>query len=149
MDTSFERVWNRVKGASSENDSAILYGFIRDEQRDAADYACLACRTCAPNVRKLLMNLSEEERRHAKKLQAAAYMLFGEKTESCEPRYTAHERMLHALRGMHSRETEGAEAYSTAAESTSRESLKTLYRELSTEEQKHAEALCALLENLL
>ena len=42
METSFEKVWKRVKASEPFDDAEKLQGFIRDEQRDAADYIWLA-----------------------------------------------------------------------------------------------------------
>ena len=149
MDTSFTRVWNRVKASGPVDDSAVLKGFIRDELRDAADYSGLIRKTGAPRVRKLLASLAADERRHARKLQAADYMQYGRSSIPSENQKSGDERILSALRRRYTLELEAAESYRTAAETAANETLKGLYSELSEEERKHADALCALLEQML
>lgn len=149
MEAKFKEVWSRVKSTGPFDDAAELSKFIRDELKDAADYSALIRKTGALRVRKLLMLLASDERRHAKKLQAAAYMLYGDNPLPTEERQNRDERILSALRRRYAAEWEGAEAYEAAASSTANETLKKLYRELSGEERKHAEALYALLEQML
>ena len=149
MDTEFQRVWNRVKAAGSTDDAAVLRGFIRGELQDAAEYTRLAGKTGAMRVRRLLAGLAAEERRHAKRLQAASFMLFGGNTASIARAPKDEERILGALRRRYARERESTEAYGAAAQATANETLQNLYRDLSAEERKHAEALCALLEEML
>ena len=150
METSFEKVWKRVKASEPFDDAKKLKEFIRDEMSDAADYTRLARKTRAIHVKRRFTSFAAEERRHANKLQAAAYMLFGENTVSadCEKKKD-EERMLSALRRRYTMEQNSAEAYRTAAENTSKETLKKLYLELSKEEHRHAETLCSLLEEMM
>ena len=149
MESEFRRVWERVRSAGHGNDAAVLEGFIRDEMRDAADYSRLAQMTGALRVRRLLDHLAAEERLHAKKLLAAAYMRYGRDTVMPNLRYDKGERIFSALRRRYARELQSAEAYSKAAGSTAEETLKDVYTVLAAEERKHAAALCGLLETLL
>lgn len=149
MDTEFQRVWNRVRAAGSADDAAILRGFIRGELQDEAEYARLAGKTGALRVRRLLAGFAADEHRHVKRLQAAAFMLFGGNTASTAQVPEDEERILSALRRRYSREREAAEAYDAAAHSTANETLKNLYGELSAEEWKHAKALCTLMEEMM
>lgn len=149
METSFEKVWKRVKASEPFDDAEKLQGFIRDELRDAADYIWLARKTGALPLRRVFMSLAEEERKHAKKLQAAAFMNFGLTAIPSDQKKKDEERMLGALRRRYTMEQSSAEAYLTGAEKTSKETLKKLYLELSEEEHKHAEMLCLLLENMM
>lgn len=149
METSFDRVWKRVKASEPFDDAETLRRFIRDEMRDAADYTWLARKTGALPVRRIFTSFAAEERKHAKKLQAAAYMNFGENTIPSDQKKKDEERMLAALRRRYTMERDSAEAYSTAAENTSIETLKKLYLELSQEEHTHAETLCSLFEQMM
>ena len=149
METSFDRVWKRVKASEPFDDAETLRRFIHDEIRDAADYTWLARKTGALPVRRIFTSFAAEERRHAKKLQAAAYMNFGENTIPSDQKKKEEERMLAALRRRYTMERDSAEAYSTAAGNTSIETLKKLYLELSKEEYTHAETLCSLLEQMM
>ena len=149
METDFQRVWNRVKASGLTDDAEVLSGFIRDELRDADDYLEIARKTRALRVRRLLAGLAEDERRHAKRLQAASYMLFGGNTAASMRRKAGDERVLAALRRKYAQELDGAGSYRTAADNTANEALKKLYAEIAAEEQKHAERLCAMLEELL
>ena len=149
MEASFDRVWKRVMASEPFDDAEMLRRFVRDEMRDAADYTCLARKTGALHVRRVFTSFAAEERRHAKKLQAAAYMNFGENTITAEQKKKDEERMLAALRRRYAMELDSTEAYRTAAGNTSIETLKKLYLELSKEEHKHAEILCSLLEQMM
>ncbi len=149
METKFERVWNRVTGTEPKDDAGKLEEFIRYELRDAEDYKRLARRTGAQSIRNLLFRLSEDEHKHARKLQASSYLLFGGKAGPIKPQHSEDKRILSALRSKYAEEISSAEAYSSAARSTARDGLRTLYGELAAEERKHAEALCKLLESLL
>lgn len=150
METSFEKVWKRVKASEPYDDAEKLKEFILDEMRDAADYTRLARKTRAIHVKRRFASFAAEERRHANKLQAAAYMLFGENAVSADrEKDRDEERILGALRRRYAMELDRAETYRTAAENTSKETLKKLYMELSREEHQHAETLCSLLEQMM
>ena len=149
METDFQRVWNRVKASGLTDDAEVLSGFIRDELRDADDYLEIVRKTNALCARRLLAAVAEDERRHAKKLQAASYMLFGGNTIPSIRRKAKDERVLAALRRRYAQELNGAESYRTAADNTANEALKKLYTEIAAEEEKHAERLCAILEKQL
>ena len=117
METNFEKVWNRVKAYESIDDTDEIKRFIRDELRDAAEYAWLAEKTRALRIRKMLAQFAADERTHARKLQAAAYVIFGENSIPAEPKKTGDERILRALRRRYGIELESAEAYRKAAPS--------------------------------
>ena len=117
--------------------------------QDAADYAAMSRCTKAEPVRKKLITLSAEERKHAKKLQTAAYMLFGGNMPIPEVRPKRCGRILGELRRRFEEEQRGADAYNAAAGSTGKACLKKLYAELAEEETRHAEELYALLERML
>ena len=150
METSFERVWKRVKASEQYDEAEKLKEFILDEMNDAADYTRLARKTGLPHIRRLFASFAAEERRHAKKLQAAAFMHFGQNTVSADrEKKNDEERMRGAVRRRYTTEQDRAEAYRAAAGNTSKDTLKKLYRELSEEEHRHAETLCSLLEEMM
>ena len=149
METSFEKVWKRVNASEPFDDAAKLQGFIRNELRDADDYIRIARKSRAPGVRKLLTSFAGDERRHAQKLLAVGYLQFGRDNVPAEREKKGDERILSALRRRYSAELESAEAYSRTAEVTADKMLKKLYLELAQEEQKHAETLWAMFEQMM
>ena len=149
METEFQRVWNRIKAAGTFDEVTVLNNLICNELQDAVAYSRLSQRTGTTRTRKRLSDLAADERRHAKRLQSAAYMLFGGNTMPSLQLQKEKERGLEALRRRYARELEGIAAYKSAAEATAYGTLKKLYSALYAEEEKHAAVLCSLIEEML
>lgn len=150
MDIDFQKVWNRVTAAQPETDNDRLLAFIADERRDAAEYSRLARCTSSPQAKRLFMKLAADEQEHMKRLLAAMYMRSGDNCPHTGETQTRHcERILPALRRRYTAEQSEAEAYAAAAASTRDSRLRSLYTELSKEEQRHGDALCELFKKLM
>lgn len=149
MEDRFQRVWDRVSAKGPEAEQEKLAAFIREELRDAADYTDMIRRTGSTRVKKLLAHLAAEESGHARRLQAAAYMLSGRTIFMPKKTQNHNERILASLRRRYASEQSSADAYGRAAAASDNEILRKLYADIAAEEEKHAAELCALLERML
>ena len=135
-------------GPASARYGPELQHFLREEARDAAVYAALARRSQGPAAARLAA-LSAQERRHARRLSTAYFLISGVRYlpgGGPLPRWEGS--LLGALRGRYLAEQEGEAAYRAAAADCQDPCLRELYLELAEEERGHARALRALLEAL-
>ena len=134
-------------GAASAVHGAQLQQFIADELADWKYYQTLARR--AGNGGRVLATIAADERRHAKRLSTAYFLITG-------VRYWPVDRapappagpLPAALRQRFAAEQRGAAAYQAAAEETADPCLQALYRELAGEEDAHTWMIRGLLEQM-
>ena len=72
----------------------VLQGFLREELGDAQVYACLAARAPRRETARILRAMAEDEKRHARDLAAAIYLITGK--PYC-PRVCVEQPELHDL----------------------------------------------------
>lgn len=132
---------------------SAIYGeqlqmYIDQEAADWRTYLSLSRRSpggCA----RVLAAMAAEERRHAKRLSAAYFLISGVRyfpSESSLP--TPRGALPAALRQCFCAEQRGALAYLAAAEECSDPALRALYQELARDEARHAQLLRELVEEL-
>ncbi|WP_297214071.1 rubrerythrin [uncultured Flavonifractor sp.] len=134
-------------GAAAAPWSTALQGYIDDELSDWRCYQALARRTPGGGGRALAA-VAADERRHAKKLSTAYFLISGVRywPEQKAPQASAP---LHAaLRDRFWAEQQGAAAYLAAAAETADPCLKELFTELAGEEEAHAWTVRSVLEQL-
>ena len=150
-------VWQRVLAASGEAPKPA-YGSLtparvlqlrEDELRDAHTYRSLAGR--APrDIRQSLLRLSEEERQHARQLEAVSYVMTGKRPAAGRPDAPAVPNggnLNEDLRSRYREETAGAAEYRRLAEQA--DSFAPLFRELGDDEERHAGTILRLLQRTL
>ena len=135
-------------GRAGEDHGELLQDFIRHELEDWRTYQALAARASGQNARTLAA-ISADERRHARRLSAALFLISGirflpEIPAVRQPRSA----FWAALRQRFWEEQHGAALYSAAAAEAADPCLATLYRELSAEEAAHADLLRAMVERM-
>ena len=135
-------------GAASAGYGGQLQQFVDRELADWRYYQSLA-RRAQGNGGRVLSTLAADERRHAKRLSTAYFLLSGvrywpvERTPNPTPAPFAA-----ALRERFMEEQRGAAAYQAAAEETTDPCLRELYRELAEEEDAHTWLLRGILEQM-
>ncbi len=127
-----------------------LRGFLRGELADAQTDRCLALLAPTAEGRRLFRRLSSEEAEHAKRLQAAYFLLTGQRYDETvvvppQPKLPWCDR----LRQRYREETCGAARYRSAAAKTADACLKRLFERLSDDELRHAEYLQNHLSRIL
>ena len=133
-------------GAASAVYGAQLQQFIDGELADWRAYQALA-RRAQGNGGRVLSTLAADERRHAKRLSTAYFLISGvrywpaDRTSAPSPA-----PLTAALREHFMEEQRGAAAYQSAAAETADPCLRELYLELAGEEDAHAWVLRGLLE---
>ena len=135
-------------GAASAIYGAQLQAFIEGELADWKLYQALARRAGGSGSRTL-STIAADERRHAKRLSTAYFLISG-------VRYWPMERAAAAplptlagtLRQRFGEEQRGAAAYLAAAEETADPCLRDLYLELAGEEDAHAWLILGILEQM-
>jgi hypothetical protein len=111
-------------------------------------YQQLARRTAGPFARTL-SGLAADQRRHAKRLSAAAFLISGVRLFPAEGRGAALPAPLPAaLRAAFAWEQQTESVLRAAAVETADEALQSLYLELAEEDAAHADAVRGLLEQL-
>ena len=134
-------------GPASAAYGTALQGYIDDELADWRRYQALARRTPGGGGR-MLAAVAADERRHAKKLSTAYFLISGVRYWP-EVRAVQPAAPLHAaLRERFWEEQRGAAAYQAAAEETSDPCLKELFSELAAEEEAHVWTIRSVLEQL-
>lgn len=123
----------------------VVQGFVREELGTAQVYACLARRLRGETAR-LLRAMAEDEKRHARELSAAAYLIAG---KPYRPRVCAEQPEVHdlcaLLRQLYHEEACGGFNYARAAEETLDTCLAGMFSAMSADEYRHADALLRLL----
>lgn len=124
----------------------VLKGFLRDELGDAQVYACLAARVPRREMSRALRAMAEDEKRHARDLAAAIYLIDGkpycprvcvEQPELCE--------LCALLRRLYHAEACAGFNYARAADETLDPCLGKLLAAMSEDEYRHAGMLMKLL----
>ena len=124
----------------------VLKGFLRDELGDAQVYACLAARVPRREMSRALRAMAEDEKRHARDLAAAIYLIDGkpycprvcvEQPELCE--------LCALLRRLYHAEACAGFNYARAADETLDPCLGKLLAAMSEDEYRHAGVLMKLL----
>lgn len=135
-------------GAASAVYGAQLQQFIDGELSDWRAYQALA-RRAQGNGGKILSTLAADERRHAKRLSTAYFLISGVRYWPADRTSTPSPAPLTAaLREHFMEEQRGAAAYQSAAAETVDPCLRELYLELAGEEDAHSWALRGLLEQM-
>lgn len=134
-------------GPASAAYGTTLQGYIDDELADWRRYQALARRTPGGGGRALAA-IAADERRHAKKLSTAYFLISGIRYWP-EVRASQPATPLHAaLRERFWAEQRGAAAYQAAAAETADPCLKELFSELAGEEEAHVWTIRGVLEQL-
>ena len=124
----------------------VLKGLLRDELGDAQVYACLAARVPRREMSRALRTMAEDEKRHARDLAAAIYLIDGkpysprvcvEQPELCE--------LCALLRRLYHAEACAGFNYARAADETLDPCLGKLLAAMSEDEYRHAGMLMKLL----
>ena len=147
-------VWQRVLATSGEAPKPASGGLTparvlqlqEDELRDAHTYRSLAGR--APrDIRQSLLRLSEEERQHARRLEAVYYVMTGKRPAAGRQDTPKAGNLHEDLRSRYREETAGAAEYRRLAEQA--DSFAPLFRELGDDEERHAGTILRLLQRTL
>lgn len=135
-------------GRGSEQYAALLREMIDGETEDFRIYQALARRAGGAGTR-MLSTMAADERRHAKRLSTAYFLITGQRYQS--PNQNGSRPPLDLMNGLREQfiqEQRGAAAYQGAAQETSDPCLRQLYQELSREEAAHARMIRSLLEQM-
>ena len=135
-------------GPASAQYGPELQRFLQEELHGAAVYAALA-RRGPGRAAGALASLAAQERRHAKRLSTAYFLISGVRylpADRAAPRLES--TFLGTLRARFLAEQRGEAAYRAAAEGCQDPCLRALYLELAQEEQGHSLALRSILEEL-
>ena len=125
---------------------ALLQGFLREELGDAQVYAYLSSCTPRREMARAFRALSEDEKRHARDLAAAIYLITGkaycprvcvEQPDTCD--------LCALLRSLYHAEACAGYNYARAGEETLDLCLSKLFAAMSEDEYRHAELLMKLL----
>lgn len=135
-------------GRSGEDHAALLQSAIRDELADWRTYQALSARANGVAARTLAL-MAADERRHAKRLSAAHFLITGIRfLPDTPPARQPRGAFWAALRERFWAEQRGASFYLAAAEETADPCLAALYRELAADEGGHADQLRCLVERM-
>lgn len=134
-------------GQASAVYAPLLREMIDGETETWRLYQALARR--AGGGTRLLSTLAADERRHAKRLQAAHFLITGQRYQ---PQGQGGGRpvpdLMNGLREQFLQEQREAAAYQGAAEESSDQCLSQLFQELGQEEALHARLIRNLLEQM-
>lgn len=149
--TSIHKPENDVPclGAASAIHGAQLQEFILHEQMDARAYQVLARQAPTPSAARILSTMSADERRHAKRLSTAYFLISGVRYLPEERAGVARNLPYPALLRRHFvGEQRGEAAYRAAAAATEDSCLREMYLELAQDENSHAWLLRGILEGM-
>lgn len=135
-------------GRGSEQYAALLREMIDGETEDFRTYQVLARKAGGTGTR-MLSTMAADERRHAKRLATAYFLITGERYQS--PNQTGSRPpmdLMNGLREQFIQEQRGSSAYQGAAQVTGDPCLRQLYQELAREEAAHARMIRSLLEQM-
>lgn len=134
-------------GREGMDHTRFLQEVIRAELNNWRRYQALSARG-GPTGRTLA-SISADERRHAKRLSAAYFLISGIRFLPDVPPMQHNRGDFWAkIRELFWQEQQAAAVYAAAAEETSDLCLAQLYRELSAEEAAHADLLRAMTEKM-
>ena len=135
-------------GQASAMYAPLLQEMIDGEMEDWRTYQAMARRAAGSAARTLGM-MAADERRHAKRLSAACFLITGQRYQ---PQGQGGSRpvpeLMTGLREQFIQEQRGASAYQGAAQETSDSCLRQLYQELAEDEAVHARMIRSLLEQM-
>jgi len=135
-------------GRGGIDHGAMLQNWIRAELEAWRAYQFLSTRSTGTTARTLAA-MAADERRHAKRLSAAYFLISGVRFFPQVPPHRASGGSFWSLLRSHFwAEQQVSAAYAAAAEETADLCLAALYRELSAEEATHADLLRALVEKM-
>ena len=133
-------------GSEASVSVEVLQGFLREELGDAQVYAYLASCTPRRELARAFRALSEDEKRHARDLAAAIYLITGkaycprvcvEQPDTCD--------LCALLRSLYHAEACAGYNYARTGEETLDLCLSKLFAAMSADEYRHAELLMKLL----
>ena len=133
-------------GSEASVSVEVLQGFLREELGDAQVYAYLSSCTPRREMARAFRALSEDEKRHARDLAAAIYLITGkaycprvcvEQPDTCD--------LCALLRSLYHAEACAGYNYARAGEETLDLCLSKLFAAMSEDEYRHAELLMKLL----
>ena len=133
-------------GSEASVSVEVLQGFLREELGDAQVYAYLSSCTPRREMARAFRVLSEDEKRHARDLAAAIYLITGkaycprvcvEQPDTCD--------LCALLRSLYHAEACAGYNYARAGEETLDLCLSKLFAAMSEDEYRHAELLMKLL----
>ena len=133
-------------GSEASVSVEVLQGFLREELGDAQVYAYLSSCTPRREIARAFRALSEDEKRHARDLAAAIYLITGkaycprvcvEQPDTCD--------LCALLRSLYHAEACAGYNYARAGEETLDLCPSKLFAAMSEDEYRHAELLMKLL----
>ena len=143
-------------GSEASVSVEVLQGFLREELGDAQVYAYLSSCTPRREMARAFRALSEDEKRHARDLAAAIYLITGkaycprvcvEQPDTCD--LCALLRSLYhaeACAGYnYARAGEETQVYAYLSSCTPRREMARAFRALSEDEKRHARDLAAAI----
>ncbi len=135
-------------GDGAQNDVPRLEELARQAVHDGRVYQGLVRRAGGAAAR-VLAGMAADQRRHAKKLAAAYFLITGQRWQGPPPEMerTGQELMM-VLREQYMAEQRGGAAAQAAAQETDDRCLGQLFDELAREKQEHARVIRALLEQM-
>lgn len=134
-------------GLSSAVYGSMLQGMIADELCDARTYETMSRRVTGSTA-KVLSGLAADERRHAKRLSVAYFLISGIRFWPNKLPGTPMNTFMGGVRSRFIAEQKGEAAYRHAAQDTADPSLRELFLELAADEAAHAWLLRGILEQL-
>ena len=135
-------------GEGTGADLPQLEELARQAVRDGRIYQSLARRVGGAAAR-VLSGMAADERRNAKKLAAAYFLITGQRWQGAPPEGERQgQEAMHMLRHQYMTEQRTAAMAQGAAQQTDDLCLRQLYMELAREKQTHARAIRSLLEQM-
>lgn len=125
---------------------AQVMELLEQELMDACTYQTLAMRV-KKDLRKILLQLVQEERRHYRKLEAVYYLMTGTRPCPDRPKAPCVACTNEALRARYHEEVEGAARLHKLAECAG--SFAPVFHCLGCEEERHAQMILCLLQRCL
>lgn len=134
-------------GLASAIHGTLLQNKIADELSDARTYQNMARRVTG-HTAQVLSGLAADERRHAKRLSVAYFLISGVRFWPDKLPGTPMNTFMGGVRTRFIAEQRSERAYRDAAGETKDSSLKELFLELAADEAAHAWLLRGILEQL-
>jgi len=162
----FERVWHRVMAGREQEQTALVPtgqppappapvgqtdGLLEQLRAHTTGWRATQslARKAGGSMARVLSGMAADERRHAKRLSTAYFLITGERYQSPNMNGTRPPMdLMTGLREQFIQEQRGAAAYQGAAQETTDPCLRQLYQEIAREEQAHARMIRNLLEQM-
>lgn len=137
-------------GTAALESLEVLQDFIREEFADRRTYLFLARRAPTAEARQVFRAIASDERRHARRLLAAVYLITGERycPAICYPPLRC-DGYCAALRERYHEEACGGYNYRRASQETLDPCLQQLLLAFSQDEYRHANAMLCLLSGVM